>query len=150
MLSGTVHSRRSLSTAARDAAGKAGPFPFRRAHRPSGTAGMGAELIGVPGANERSGPPTTIPAGSFSTNLGLHGPEINISAITAKTTKAAIIGQLILLISTILRSAGILTDRGGQGSSLPRNAALPTPLPSPRAAPKHVEGNSTSSSWPCA
>ena len=80
---------------------KPGPFPFRRTHRPSGTtAGVGAEVIGVPGANGRGGPPITIPAGSFSTNLGLHGPEINIRAITAITTKAAIIGQLILLIST--------------------------------------------------
>jgi hypothetical protein len=56
-----------------------------------------AEVIGVPGASGRSGPPTTIPAGSFSTNLGLHGPEINIRAITAIATTAAIIGQLILL-----------------------------------------------------
>ena len=80
---------------------KPGPFPFRRTYRPSGTtAGVGAEVIGVPGANGRGGPPITIPAGSFSTNLGLHGPEINIRAITAITTKAAIIGQLILLIST--------------------------------------------------
>ena len=72
----------------------------RRTHRPSGTAGVGAEVIGVPGANGRDGPPTTIPAGSFSTDLGLHGPEIIIRAITAITTKAAIIGQLILFIST--------------------------------------------------
>jgi hypothetical protein len=61
---------------------------------------VGAEVIGVPGANGRGGPPITIPAGSFSTNLGLHGPEINIRATTAITTKAAIIDQLILLIST--------------------------------------------------
>ena len=46
----------------------------------------------------RGGPPTTIPAGSFSTTLGLHGPESNKRAITPIITKAAIIGQLILLI----------------------------------------------------
>jgi hypothetical protein len=39
-----------------------------------------------------------MPAGSFSTILGLYGPESNIRAITAITTKAAIIGQRILLI----------------------------------------------------
>jgi hypothetical protein len=61
---------------------------------------VGAEVTGVPGASGRGAPPTTVPAGSFSTNLGFHGPEINIRAITAITTKAAIIGQLILLIST--------------------------------------------------
>ena len=66
-------------------------------YRPSGTARVG--VIGVPGGTGRGGPPTTIPAGSFSTHLGLHGPEINIRAVTAETTKAAIIGQLILLIS---------------------------------------------------
>jgi len=55
-------------------------------------------VIGVPGGSGRGGPPTTIPAGSFSTILGLHGPDSNIRAITAITTKAAIIGQLILLI----------------------------------------------------
>jgi hypothetical protein len=59
---------------------------------------VGAEVIGVPGASGRGGSPTTIPAGSFSTILGLHGPEINKRAITAITTKAAIIGQRILLI----------------------------------------------------
>ena len=75
-------------------------------HRPSGTAGVGADVIGVPGGNGRGGPPTTIPAGSFSTNLGFHGPEINIRAITAITTKAAIIGQLILLISQSSAQAG--------------------------------------------
>ena len=55
-------------------------------------------MIGVPGGSGRGGPPTTIPAGSFSTIRGLHGPDSNIRAITAITTKAAIIGQLILLI----------------------------------------------------
>ena len=55
-------------------------------------------MIGVPGARGRGGPPTTIPAGSFSTTLGLHGPESNKRAITPIITKAAIIGQLILLI----------------------------------------------------
>jgi hypothetical protein len=44
-----------------------------------------------------------VPAGSFSTILGLHGPEINIRAITAITTMAAIIGNLILFISLVLR-----------------------------------------------
>ena len=55
-------------------------------------------VIGVPGASGRGGPLMTMPAGSFSTILGLHGPESNMSAITAITTTAAIIGQLILLI----------------------------------------------------
>jgi hypothetical protein len=55
-------------------------------------------VIGVPGARGRGGPPTTIPAGSFSTTLGLHGPESNKRAVTPIITKAAIIGQLILLI----------------------------------------------------
>ena len=58
----------------------------------------GTVVTGVPGASGRGGPPTTIPPGSFSTILGLHGPESNMSAITAITTTAAIIGQLILLI----------------------------------------------------
>jgi len=39
-----------------------------------------------------------MPAESFSTILVIHGPESNIRAITAITTKAAIIGHLILLI----------------------------------------------------
>ena len=52
-------------------------------HLPSGTAGVGAEAIGVPGAPGLGGPPATIPAGFFSTNLRFHGPEINIRAITA-------------------------------------------------------------------
>jgi hypothetical protein len=76
------------------------PAKRHGSHRPSGTAGVGVEVTGVPGANGRGASPTTVPAGSFSTNLGFHGPEINIRAITAITTKAAIIGQLILLIST--------------------------------------------------
>jgi hypothetical protein len=49
----------------------------------------------------RGGPltsPTTTPTGSFSTTLGLNGPDSSIRAITAMTTKAAIIGQLTLLI----------------------------------------------------
>lgn len=41
-----------------------------------------------------------MPAESFSINRGLHGPEINKRAITAMTAKAAIIGQLVLFIST--------------------------------------------------
>ena len=61
---------------------------------------MRAELIGVPGANGRGGPLTGTPAAAFSTNLGLHGPEINKRAVTAITTKAAAIAQLILLIRT--------------------------------------------------
>ena len=73
-----------------------------RTHRPSGTATVGAESTGVPGASGRGGPLMTIPVGSFSTNLGLHGPEINIRAITAITTMAVIIGQLILLIRSVL------------------------------------------------
>jgi hypothetical protein len=44
-----------------------------------------------------------MPAGAFSTTLGLHGPEINIRTVTAITTKAAIIGQLILFIRVVLR-----------------------------------------------
>ena len=95
---------------------------------------MGAEVIGVPGANGRGGPPITIPAGSFSTNLGLHGPEINIRAIAAITTKAASIGQLILLTST--------SPPLNRHSNRPRQArflllpqcCLPTPLPSPAAS----------------
>jgi len=61
---------------------------------------VGAELIGVPGANGRGGPPTGTPVASLSTNLGLHGPEINKRAITAITTRAAAIAQLILFIRT--------------------------------------------------
>ena len=103
-------------------------------YRPSGTAGVGAEVIGVPGANGRGGPPITVPAVSFSTNLGLHGPEIIIRAITAITTKATIIGQLILLIST--------SPPLNRHSNRPRQArflllpqcCLPTPLPSPAAS----------------
>jgi hypothetical protein len=43
----------------------------------------------------------------LSTVLGLHGPESNIRAITAITTKAATIGQLILLIVFSLGGRGV-------------------------------------------
>lgn len=51
-----------------------------------------------PAIAARGEPPTGEPAPSLSTNLGFYGPEINKRAITAIATKAAIIGQLILLI----------------------------------------------------
>jgi hypothetical protein len=70
-------------------------------------------IIGVPGAGGRGGPPTTMPAGSFSTILGSHGPEINNRAITAMTTKATIIGQRILLM---LFSPGIDPVVSGDGA----------------------------------
>jgi len=49
-------------------------------HLPSGTAGVGAEAIGVPGLGGRR---ITKQKRFFSTNLRFHGPEINIRAITA-------------------------------------------------------------------
>ncbi|MBR1252073.1 hypothetical protein JQ609_34805 [Bradyrhizobium sp. AUGA SZCCT0169] len=57
-------------------------------------------MIGVPGANGRGGPSVGTPTASLSTNLGLHGPAINKRTVTAMTTTAAPIAQLILLIRT--------------------------------------------------